>query len=168
MSVHDEAMDLMGQGVCTLMGLETALAAIKAAQVLPGAPGWRPVATLPARETRMLSEAEGKALLSAAGVAVPRAVTGGTLAEVTKAAAGLTAPFALKGLGFAHKTEAGAVRLGLTSLDRQSEMPGATGYLLEEMVTGAVGEISVGSAPRSGLRRQSDFGHGRDCGRGSG
>jgi hypothetical protein len=55
-------------------------------------------------------------------------------------------------LGFAHKTEAGAVRLGLTSLDGQAEMPGASGYLVEEMITGAVGEILLG------LRRDPVYG----------
>lgn len=142
---------LMAEGVVTLLGLETALAAVKAAQVAPGVTGWRPAQALPARDSRMLSEAEGKALLARAGVAVPRAVSG-TLAEVIAGAAGLTAPYALKGLGFAHKTEAGAVRLGLSSLEGQAEMPGATGYLVEEMVTGAVGEILLG------LRRDPIYG----------
>ena len=81
---------------------------------------------------------------------VPKAVTAPTLAglDVT----GLTAPYALKGLGFAHKTEAGAVRLGLTSLAGQADMAGATGYLVEEMVTGAVAEILLG------LRRDPVYG----------
>ena len=135
---------LMQQGVCTLLGFETALAAIRAAQTPAGAPGWEPVAALAPRETQLLSEAEGKALIAAAGVPVPRAVTDTSLAGVQAKAAGLTAPIALKGLGFAHKTEAGAVRLGLTSLDGQAEMPGATGYLAEEMVTGIVAEILLG------------------------
>jgi acyl-CoA synthetase (NDP forming) len=143
---------MMAEGVCPLLGLETALAAIKAAQTPPGRPGWRPAAPLPRRETRLLTEAEGKALLARAGVPVPRSVTGATLAEVTLAARGLTPPFALKGLGFAHKTEAGAVRLGLTTLDGQAEIPGATGYLVEEMVTGAVAEILLG------LRRDPVYG----------
>ncbi|MES2435697.1 MAG: acetate--CoA ligase family protein [Pseudomonadota bacterium] len=146
-----QAIALMDQGVVTLMGLETALAAVKAAQVAPGVAGWRPVKALPPRDSRMLSEAEGKALLAQAGVAVPRAVSG-TFAEVVAAAEGLTAPLALKGLGFAHKTEAGAVRLGLSSLHGQAEMPGATGYLVEEMVTGTVGEILLG------LRRDPIYG----------
>ncbi len=146
------AMDLMGQGVCTLMGLETSLAAIRAAQTPAGARGWRPAATLPPRETVMLSEAEGKALLAEAGVRVPRSVSGATLAEVQSKASGLTAPLALKGLGFAHKTEAGAVRLGLATLDGQAEMVGATGYLAEEMVTGALAEILLG------LRRDPVYG----------
>ena len=135
---------LMQKGVCTLLGFETALAAIRAAQTPAGAPGWEPVAALAPRETQLLSEAEGKALIAAAGVPVPRAVTDTSLAGVQAKAAGLTAPIALKGLGFAHKTEAGAVRLGLTSLDGQAEMPGATGYLAEEMVTGIVAEILLG------------------------
>jgi acetate---CoA ligase (ADP-forming) len=90
----------------------------------------------------MLSEAEGKALLAGAGVPVPRSVTGATIAGLE--VAGLIPPFALKGLGFAHKTEAGAVRLGLSALDGQPEMPGAAGYLVEEMVTGAVAEVLIG------------------------
>jgi acyl-CoA synthetase (NDP forming) len=138
------AAQLIGQGVCVLMGLETALAAIRAAQMPAGVMGWRPLAASAPRETVLLSEAEGKALLSAAGVAVPKAVSGATLAEVAAGAEALTPPYALKGLGFAHKTEAGAVRLGLSSLDGQAEMVGASGYLVEEMVTGAVAEVLVG------------------------
>jgi acyl-CoA synthetase (NDP forming) len=146
------AARLIGQGVCVLMGLETALAAIKAAQSGPGVPGWRPLEALAPRETVMLSEAEGKALLAAAGVSIPRSVTGATLAELASGRVGLTPPYALKGLGFAHKTEVGAVRLGLTSLEGQAEISGATGYLLEEMVTGSVAEILVG------LRRDPVYG----------
>jgi acetate---CoA ligase (ADP-forming) len=142
---------MMKAGVCTLLGLETAIAAIKAAQTAPGLPGWRPLTALPARETWMLSEAEGKALLASAGVPVPGSVTGATLAEVAGKLR-FSAPYALKGLGFAHKTEAGAVRLGVTSLEGQAPMPGATGYLVEEMVTGAVAEVLVG------LRRDPVYG----------
>ena len=141
---------MMDQGVCALLGLETALAAIKAAQTPAGTPGWRPAPALPPRDSRMLSEADGKALLAAAGVAVPKARTAATLAGLD--VAGLTPPYALKGLGFAHKTEAGAVRLGLTTLDGQAEMAGATGYLVEEMVTGAMAEILLG------LRRDPVYG----------
>jgi acetate---CoA ligase (ADP-forming) len=149
---EDRAIGLMDQGVVTLMGLEAALGAIRAAQTPPGQAGWRPASVLPIRDAMTLSEAEGKALLARAGVAVPRAVSGASLAEVQAKAAGLTPPLALKGLGFAHKTEAGAVRLGLGSLDGQAEMAGAEGYLAEEMVTGAVAEILLG------LRRDPVYG----------
>lgn len=140
----------MARGLVPLMGLGTALQAIKAAQRADVARGWRPLLALPARDSRLLDEAEGKTLLAAQGVPVPRAVTATSLAALTPA--GLTAPFALKGLGFAHKTEAGAVRLGLSTLDGQAEMPGATGYLLEEMVTGVVAEMLLG------LRRDPVYG----------
>ncbi len=141
------AARLMAQGVVTLMGLETALAAINAAQTASGWADWCPVRAAPgsgAEGAVVLSEAQGKKILAAAGVAVPRAVVGATLADVSRLAAGMTPPYALKGLGFAHKTEAGAVRLGLTTLQDQAEMPGATGYLLEEMVTGPLAEVLLG------------------------
>lgn len=148
----DEALAeaFMARGLVPLMGLGTALQAIKAAQRADVARGWRPLPALPARDSRLLDEAEGKTLLAAQGVPVPRAVTATSLAALNPD--GLTAPFALKGLGFAHKTEAGAVRLGLATLDGQAEMPGATGYLLEEMVTGVVAEMLLG------LRRDPVYG----------
>ena len=107
---------------------------------------------MPPRESGLLSEAAAKALLAAAGVAVPKGVQVATLAELAEKAAALAPPLALKGLGFAHKTEAGAVRLGLASLTGQAEMAGATGYLAEEMVTGAAAEILLG------LRRDAVYG----------
>ena len=146
------AARMMARGVCALLGLETGLAAIKAAQVPAGVAGWRPLLPLLPRDVEVLTEAEGKALLAQAGVAVPKAVSGPTLAEVIVAATELTPPYALKGLGIAHKTEAGAVRLGLTMLEGQAAMPGAAGYLVEEMVMGAVAEMLLG------LRRDPVYG----------
>ena len=138
------AVSLIENGVATLMGLETGLAALKAAQTPAGEANWRPAKPVAQRETRLLSEAEGKALLAKTGVPVPRGVTADTLEDLKSKASGLSAPLALKGLGFAHKTEAGAVRLGISSLVGQTEMKGANGYLAEEMVTGALAEILVG------------------------
>ncbi len=135
---------LMQSGVVPLLGMETALGAIAAAQTPAGVQGWRPQAVLPERKASALSEAEGKALLAYMGVPVPAGVWAASLAELAPLAAGLQAPLALKGLGFAHKTEAGAVRLGLATVEGQAEMPGATGYLAEEMVTGAVAEVILG------------------------
>ena len=143
---------MMAEGVVPLMGLETALGALKAAQVPAGVTGWRPVAALPARATTLLSEVAAKALLAGAGVAVPRGVAADSLTALAPMAAGLAAPLVLKGMGFAHKTEAGAVRLGLCDLAGQADMPGAAGYLVEEMVTGAVAEVLLG------LRRDPVYG----------
>jgi hypothetical protein len=143
---------MLANGVVAMMGLETALGALRAAQTVPGRAGWRPVAARHPAPAQMLAEGEAKALLARAGVAVPRGVSGATLDEVQARASVLSAPLALKGMGFAHKTEAGAVRLGLASLADQAEMPGAAGYLAEEMVTGVVAEGLLG------LRRDPVYG----------
>ncbi|TGD44396.1 CoA-binding protein [Pseudotabrizicola sediminis] len=150
----DEALAerLMAQGVVPLMGLEAALGAIRAAQGVWAVEPAVPLEARCAREVPLLDEAAAKALLRAAGVAVPMGMSAPTLAEVAVLAAGLKAPLVLKGLGFAHKTEAGAVRLGLASLDGQAQMPGAAGYLVEEMAVGAVAEVLVG------LRRDPVYG----------
>jgi acetate---CoA ligase (ADP-forming) len=139
------AIALMDQGIAPLMGLETALAAIRAAQIEAGRTGWRPWTVAPRNAAlRMMPEDAAKALLAARGVAVPRGVAAADLATLGPLAATLTPPLALKGLGFAHKTEAGAVRLNLSTLVGQAEMTGAIGYLAEEMVAGAVAELLIG------------------------
>ncbi len=134
------------------MGLEAALGAIRAAQTPGAGVGWRPALPTPQRDCRTLSESVGKSLLAGAGIPVPRSVVAATLAGLQQQAHTLTPPLALKGLGFAHKTEAGAVRLGLMSLQGQTAMAGATGYLAEEMVGGAVAEVLLG------LRRDPVYG----------
>jgi acyl-CoA synthetase (NDP forming) len=144
---YDEgrAIATMARGVVPLMGLETALGAIRAAQTMPGVPGWRPWPALRPGPLRMLDEGAAKARLARAGVAVPRAVSAADLAALGQAVGTLAPPLALKGLGFAHKSDVGAVRLGLMTLDGQAPMPGATGYLAEEMVTGVVAELLLGA-----------------------
>jgi hypothetical protein len=92
----------------------------------------------------LVDEAAAKAMLTRAGIAVPRGVAAPDLATLAARAHDLTPPLALKGLGFAHKTENAAVRLGLASLHGQDPMPGATGYLAEEMVTGVIAELLIG------------------------
>lgn len=149
---EDRAIAMIDRGICPLMGLASALPALKAAQTTPGLPGWRPWSPVPARTLRMLDEAGAKARLASSGISVPRGVSAPTLAALAPMAAQLQGSIALKGLGFAHKSEAGAVRLGLTTLDGQEGMPGATGYLAEEMVTGVIAELLVG------LRRDPIYG----------
>lgn len=146
------AVRMAAPNVVPMMGLETALGAIKAAQTGPNRGGWRPWPVVAARPLVMRDEAASKALIAHAGVSVPRSVSAPTLAGLAEKATALTAPIALKGLGFAHKTEAGAVRLGLATLDGQAEMEGAQGYLAEEMVAGVVAELLVG------LRRDPVYG----------
>jgi acyl-CoA synthetase (NDP forming) len=136
------AIAAIDRGVVPLMGLETALEALKAAQTPAGLPGWSPWLPARAGQARMLDEAASKARVARAGIIVPRGVSAATPANLGTAS--LTGPFALKGLGFAHKTEAGAVRLNITDPVSEPEMPGARGYLLEEMVSGGIAELILG------------------------
>jgi acyl-CoA synthetase (NDP forming) len=146
------AIAMMNRGMAPLMGLEAALGAIRAAQTPAGPPGWTPFAVVPPRGTILLREDTAKALLAQVGVAVPPGVSAQQLSDLVDRTQSLTPPLVLKGLGFAHKTEAGAVRLHLPNLVGQAEMQGATGYLAEEMVTGAILEIILG------LRRDPVYG----------
>ncbi|MDV7143108.1 acetate--CoA ligase family protein [Tropicimonas sp. TH_r6] len=146
------AISLIDRGIAPLSGLETALTALAAATTPTGRSNWLPWAVGQDTPTRLLSEAEAKSDLKAVGIPVPRGVTGASLEYLSEAADTLSPPFALKALGMAHKTEAGGVRLGVTSLSDQAPMTGAQGYLLEEMATGGVAELLVG------LRRDPVYG----------
>jgi len=146
------AIAMMGRGVVPLMGLDAALGALKAAHLPQARPGWRPWTVRGTGASRLLDEAAAKARLAAAGVTVPRGTTAPILVALDPDGAGLAGPFALKGLGLAHKSEVGAVRLGVTEPALEADMPGVTGYLLEEMVTGGVAEMLIG------LRRDPVYG----------
>jgi acyl-CoA synthetase (NDP forming) len=146
------AIAMMGRGVVPLMGLDAALGALKAAHLPQARPGWQPWAVCAGASARLLDEAAAKARLAAAGVAVPRGTTAPILAALDPRGAGLAPPYALKGLGLAHKSEVGAVRLDVTDPGREADTPGVAGYLLEEMVTGGVAEMLLG------LRRDPVYG----------
>ncbi|MFN6979693.1 MAG: acetate--CoA ligase family protein, partial [Gemmobacter sp.] len=153
------AETMIARGITPLAGIEPALAAIRAAQTPPGAAGWRPFPAASRGATRPLPEDAAKAVLAAAGVPVPRGVTAPDLAQLAVSAAALARPLAIKGLGFAHKTEAGAVHLRAEPW-AVAPMPGATGYLAEEMVTDAIAEILIGAMrdPVYGLTLTLGFG----------
>ena len=101
------------------------------------------------QDRRILDESESKAVLAKYGISFPKSVVGKNAPEIASAAKkALEFPIALKGLGIAHKTEAGAVKLGLHS-DVEVEtaaaaMEAVSGYLAEEMVSDAVAELIVG------------------------
>lgn len=144
------AARLAARGIAPLHGLETGLAAIDAA-IRAGRPVAAAAPALVAPEpagARLLDEAEAKARLAAAGVPVPRGASAADAASVAEAARGLRFPVALKGLGVAHKTEAGAVALNLADAGAlaaaAAAMPAPAGFLVEEMVAGAVAELIVG------------------------
>lgn len=136
------AIEMMARGVVPLMGLGTSLGALKALQTPSGQAGWSPWAARARGDETLIDEATAKTELSRAGVLTPRGVQATTLAALDHSA--LSPPFALKGLGFAHKSEAGAVRLNVVDPRDSAPMPGASGYLLEEMVQNGVAELLLG------------------------
>lgn len=140
------------KGITTLSGLETALAAVKAAGQPAGIDGWTPLPAVAQAPNSLMSEAAAKTLLQSSGIAVPKFISASGFSAAKTAAVALTPPFAVKGSGFAHKTEAGAVRLNVTDLDAEPDMPNADGYLIEEMVKGGIAEMLVG------LRRDAIYG----------
>ncbi len=141
---EDLAIAMIDRGIAPLSGLETALTALAAATTPAGGPTWRPWPALSEAETALMLESDAKAILEAAGMSIPVGIAADTLEGLAEDIGQLVPPFALKGLGFAHKSEAGAVRLGLIDLCGQVPMPGAQGYLAEEMVTGGVAEMLIG------------------------
>jgi len=139
---------LMGQGLIPMLGVPDTFAALEAAsapEMKPWTP-WKPATS----SGHLLNEAESKRIVALAGIDVPRSITSENIDDLD--ATGLNPPFALKGLGFAHKSEAGAVRLGLLDILSEEPIEGASGYLLEEMVVGGVAEVLVG------LRRDPVYG----------
>lgn len=134
---------LIAEGVVPLCGMADALAAIRAAAT-PRGTGPAPLLPRPSGASRIVGEAEAKALLAACGLPVPRALR---TDDPARAAAGIGFPVVLKGEGIAHKTEAGAVALGLTdaaAVARAAAAMPSTSFLVEEMVTGAVAELLIG------------------------
>ena len=136
----------MQGGVVPFYGLSEALEAVEAA-----AKGGKPdpdKVLLPgvAEADVILSEGDAKTALAAFGVPVPRFCQAQSPKEAGRLAAGLRAPLALKGVGLAHKSEHGAVRLGLAAGDvaRAAAEIGTDGFLIEEMATDGVAELLVG------------------------
>lgn len=142
----DVAGQLLAGGVTPILGLTEAISAAEAA-----APCAAPVeaSLLPPgrdRDGEVMTEAEAKTALAAFGLKIPvqevaeSAVGAGRLASV------MPEPLVLKGMGVAHKSDVGAVRVGLKASEVEaaaSEMPCAT-FLLEEMIMGGVAELLVG------------------------
>ncbi len=143
---EDVAQKLMDGGVVPFMGLREALAATEAAGQVT-APSSTPV-TLPgpAEANRTLTEGESKRVLAEHGLRTPQNRTVAGADQARAAAQDMDAPFAVKGVGLAHKSEHAAVRLGVLAEDVADVAAdiGTPEILIEEMITGTVAELLVG------------------------
>ena len=125
-------------------------------------PEWQPLPVMGTQSTGasntapvLVDEADAKALLQAAGIHCPRGVKVMASDDLGAAVLQLTPPLALKGLGHAHKSEAGLVKLGLSAEDvpiAAKAMRAANGFLVEEMAPPPCAELLVG------LRRDPLYG----------
>ncbi|KAA1180377.1 acetate--CoA ligase family protein [Rhizobium tropici] len=149
------AGQLIEAGIVPLCGISEALAAADIASGIACAwqkplpsPLLRAAATTGEIET--LSEAQAKAELAAAGLAVPPGKTASTSGEAADCAEQLGFPVALKALGVEHKSDVGAVKLNLW--DRNAVRDAAEGmasvargFLIEKMVDRPLVELIVGA-----------------------
>jgi acyl-CoA synthetase (NDP forming) len=152
------AARLIEEGIAPLAGIDAGLAGIQAAVDVGAA--WRRPPSPPLLEcggqtddaqVKIRDEAESKALLERCGVSVPPSRTVRDPQEAAAAAEELGYPVAVKALGVAHKTEAGGVKLDLSSADDVSmalaEMSHLSeSFLVEKMVEDVVAELIVGVA----------------------
>lgn len=145
---EDVAARLMEAGVAPLNGLSEAIAAAEAAVARAPADLAADIALPgPVRQAILVPEAEAKADLARFGLEIPAGLRAGNPAEAARAASSLGYPVALKGEGFAHKSEAGAVALNLQSeqaVVEAASLMGADSFLVEKMVSGAVAELLIG------------------------
>lgn len=140
------ARHLVALGILPMCGLPEAIEAVSVAASLGGAVG--DVHVPPALTAGpVLNEAAAKAALAAHGLQVPRAQEVTETADLPAVAAAIGYPLVLKGAGIAHKTDAGAVALGLTDeaavLAAAAAMP-TDAFLVEEMLADAVAELLIG------------------------
>jgi len=152
---EETAEMLMQNGIVPFYGIEEALAAADAAAGIGEAwskPQSAPLLKVMASEGEAvtLTEHEAKQALAAHGLPVPNGFATETAHAAADAAEKLGFPVVLKGLGVAHKTEAGAVKLNLASreavLDAAKAMAGvASGFLVEKMVGKPVAELIIGA-----------------------
>lgn len=141
----DVARTLMHGNVVPLNGLREALIAIQAATQI-GAPNEAPLMLSQGPLTStVLDEDQAKSDLEAVGIDLPRRAVSG-IDGLAQVAADIGGPLVLKGLGIAHKTEAGAVALNQTAetiTQTARTIPGSK-FLVEEMITDGVGELLIG------------------------
>ncbi|MBX4904875.1 acetate--CoA ligase family protein [Rhizobium bangladeshense] len=145
---------LMANGIVAFSGTDEAIIAAEVSAGIGDAWGRPPplhlLNVVPVDgELETLTEADAKIELAACGLPVPRGLQAFSPGEAAAQAERLGFPVVLKGLGIAHKTEAGAVVLNLNDIEAvtkaAAEMASNAGYLVEKMIDPPVAELIVGA-----------------------
>ena len=143
----------MGGGVAVLHGMSEGIAAINAAIAAGRLDSQEPPPLLlsdsPIGTSRVLSEAASKDALAAFGLSIPRSFLAQSIEDLIGQSAALSFPVVLKGVGLAHKSEAGLVALNISdAADLEAaarRMESVTSeFLVEEMAVGGLAEVLVG------------------------
>jgi acyl-CoA synthetase (NDP forming) len=143
---------LLSHGICPMHGMEEMIlaidAAIQAGEIMNAVSEPVFLSIQENEAFKVLDEGQSKSALARHGLSFPKMATAANLNEVQEVIRSLSFPVVLKGLGIAHKSEAGAVVLNLKTPDEvhaaASTMKGVTGFLVEEMVATPVAEVLVG------------------------
>jgi acyl-CoA synthetase (NDP forming) len=141
------AIDLVVRGILPLCGMAEAIEAIAVAACV-GKPKGAGLFVPPlVRPAKVLSEAEAKQVLKGHGLPVPRSEYFTNIKGLADAGQVVGFPIVLKGTGVAHKTEAGAVVVGIADqaalLRAANAMPTET-FIVEQMITDVIVELLVG------------------------
>lgn len=142
------AVTLVEKGIVPFCGMDEAISAIVAGSSIPDELPSEPI-HLPtvSGSSVTLSESEAKNVLQRFGARIPASIQANSASDAAAAADSIGFPVVLKGLGIAHKTEAGAVALNLKSstgvAEAANSMP-VDRFLVEEMVEGGLAELLVG------------------------
>lgn len=142
------AQDLMASGVIPLCGMRDGLDAVAAASTPRATISPDPIYVPPCVASPFtLDEVAAKGQLAQFGFSVPQSQVAQGPQAAVEAAQAIGFPVALKGVGFAHKTEAGAVALNLTSPEdvrQAADRMVVDQFLVEQMITGTLAELLVG------------------------
>jgi acetate---CoA ligase (ADP-forming) len=137
---------IIDRGLTPLHGLSEGLAALQAAALVGTRCGPPHSTVATPTGTRLIDEAEAKGRLARIDVNVPNGKVV-PAAGVESAADEIGYPITLKALGHAHKSESGAVKVGLGGREAVAaavaSMPASDRYLVEATVTDVVAEVLV-------------------------
>ena len=137
---------IVGRGLTPILGLSEGLAALRAAAFVGSRCNSAHAAVTATSNTRLIDEATAKVRLRDLGIEVPAGKTV-PATEVVEAAIEIGYPVTLKSLGAAHKSETGAVKVGLRSdeavVEALASIPSSQRYLVEATVTDVVAEVLV-------------------------
>jgi acyl-CoA synthetase (NDP forming) len=144
---EDVARKLVAKGILPLCGMAEAVEAITVASRVGMASDAEVFIPPEISASDVLTEAAAKLALQQFGLVVPQSEIVADRADLAMAAMNVGYPVVLKGEGIAHKTEAGAVAVGLedeASLLAAADAMPTSSFLVEQMIADTVVELLIG------------------------